>query len=73
MAQNIGVGKVNSGHHTLKMRTNGKWHDIPKTTHLRERREEGGGGLKEFITKWEKIDPKPTEHRHLSYIHMLAS
>ena len=43
MAQNIGAGKVNRGCHTLKMRTNGTWHDIPNTTHLREkmRRKEG--------------------------------
>ena len=36
-------------------------------------REEGKGGLKGYITIWEKLDPKPTEHKHLSYIHMLAS
>ena len=35
--------KVNRGRHTLEMRTNGTWHDIPNTTHLREkwRRKEG--------------------------------
>ena len=29
--------KVNKGHHTLEMRTNGTQHDIPNTTHLREK------------------------------------
>ena len=35
--------KVNRDHHTLEMRTNGIWDDIPNTTHLREkvRRKEG--------------------------------
>ena len=39
---------------------NGTWHDIPNTTLLREK---GGGGgeeergLKEYITKWERLDP----------------
>ena len=49
--------KVNKGCHTLEMRTNGTCHDIPNTTHLRE---EGGtkeGGLKEYITKWERLGP----------------
>ena len=48
--------KVNKDCHTLEMRTNGTQHDIPNTTHLREigRKE---GGLKEYITKWEKLDP----------------
>ena len=34
---------VNRGCHTLEMRTNGIWRDIPNTTHLREkgRRKEG--------------------------------
>ena len=73
MAQNIGAGKVNRGCHTLEMRTNGTWHDIPNTTHLREMREEGKGGLKGYLTIWEKLDPKPTEHKHLSYIHTLTS
>ena len=30
--------KINRGHHTLEMRTNGKRYDIPNTTHLREKR-----------------------------------
>ena len=29
--------KVNRGRHTLEMRTNGTQHDIPNTTHLREK------------------------------------
>ena len=35
--------KVNRDHHTIEMRTNGTWHDIPNTTHLREKgmRKEG--------------------------------
>ena len=35
--------KVNKGRYTLEMRTNGIWHDIPNTNHLREkgRRNEG--------------------------------
>ena len=54
MAQNIGVGslkkkkkyrcrKINKGHYTLEMRTNGTRHDILNTNHLREkgRRKEG--------------------------------
>ena len=37
--------KVNRGHHTLEVRTNGTWHDKPNTTHLREKegREERRG------------------------------
>ena len=49
--------RVNRGLHTLEMRTNGTWHDIPNTTHLREKRGRKEGGLKEYITKWEKLDP----------------
>ena len=30
--------KINRGRHALKMRTNGTWHDIPNTTHLRKKR-----------------------------------
>ena len=35
--------KINKGRHTLEMRTNGTWHDIPNKNHLREkwRRKEG--------------------------------
>ena len=29
--------KINEGRHTLEMRTNGTWHDIPNTTHLRKK------------------------------------
>ena len=49
--------KVNRDCHTLKMRTNGTWHDIPNTTHLREKWGRKEGGLKEYITKWERLDP----------------
>ena len=38
------------------MRTNGTRHDIPNTNHLREKVGRKEGGLKEYITKWEKID-----------------
>ena len=48
--------KVNRGHHTLEMRTNGTWHDIPNTTHLKEKGGRNEGGLKEYITKWERLD-----------------
>ena len=43
--------KVNRGRHTLEMRTNGTWYDIPNTTHLREKLRRKEGGLKEYITK----------------------
>ena len=35
--------KINRGRHTLEMRMNGIWHDIPNTNHLREKekRKEG--------------------------------
>ena len=49
--------KVNRGRHTLEMRTNGTQHDIPNTTYLREKRVRNEGGLKEYITKWGKLDP----------------
>ena len=49
--------KVNRGCHTLEIRMNGIWHDIPNTTHLREKGERKEGGLKEYITKWERLDP----------------
>ena len=49
--------KVNRGCHTLKMRTNGTWHGIPNTTYLREKRGRKEEDLKEYITKWEKLDP----------------
>ena len=38
--------KVNRSRHTLEMMTNGTWHDILNTTHLREK-----GGRKEGILK----------------------
>ena len=47
---------VNRGRHTLEMRTNGTWHDIPNTTHLREKRGRKKGGLKENITKKERLN-----------------
>ena len=49
--------KVNIGRHTLEMRKNGTLHDIPNTTHLREKGGRKEGGLKEYITKWERLDP----------------
>ena len=49
--------KVNMGRHTLEMRTNDTQHDIPNTTHLREKGGRRKGGLKEYITEWEKLDP----------------
>ena len=49
--------KVNKGRHTLEMSTNGTWHDIPNTTHLREKEGRKKGSLKECITKWERLDP----------------
>ena len=64
--------KVNRSCHTLEMRTNGTWHDIPNTNHLREKGGRKEGDLKEYITKWERF-PKSTEHSRLAYIHMLAS
>ena len=49
--------KTNRGYHTLEMRTNGIQHDIPNTNRLREKREEEERGLKEYITKWQRLDP----------------
>ena len=49
--------KINKGRHTLEIKTNGTWHDIPYTTHLREKGGTKEGGLKEYITKWERLDP----------------
>ena len=48
--------KINRGCHTLDMRMNDTQHDIPNTNHLREKGERKEGGLKEYITKWEKLD-----------------
>ena len=47
---------VNRGRLTLEMRTNGTWHDIPNTTHLREKGKRKERGLKEYITKWERLN-----------------
>ena len=49
--------KVNTGCHTLEIRMNGTWHDIPSTTHLRGKGGRKEGGLKEYITNWERLDP----------------
>ena len=49
--------KINKGRHILEMRTNGTQHDIPNTTHLREKMRRKEGVLKEYITKWEGLDP----------------
>ena len=49
--------KVNRGCHTLVMRTNGIWHDIPNTNHLREKVRRKEEVLKKYITKWERLDP----------------
>ena len=49
--------KVNRGRHSIEMRTNGTQHDIPNTTHLKEKGGRMKGGLKEYITKWERLDP----------------
>ena len=45
--------KINKGHHTLEMRTNGTWHDIPNTTHLRKK-----GRRKEEVLKSAKSKGK---------------
>ena len=50
-------GKINRGRHTLEMRTNGTWHDILNTNHLRDKGRRKKGVLKEYITKWEGLDP----------------
>ena len=49
--------KVNNDCHTLEMRTNGTWHDIPNTTYLKEKGRRKEGGFKEYITIWERLDP----------------
>ena len=49
--------KVNRSRHTLEMRTNGTKHDIHNTNHLREKVGRKERGLKEYITKWEKLEP----------------
>ena len=50
--------KVNRSCHTLEMRMNGTQHDIPNTTHLREKGRRKDRILKEHITKRERLDPK---------------
>ena len=35
----------------------GTWHDIPNTTHLREKGGRKERGLKEYITKLGRLDP----------------
>ena len=49
--------KVNKRRHTLGMRTNGTWQDIPNTNHLRENGRRKEGVLNEYIAKWERLDP----------------
>ena len=49
--------KVNRGRHTLETRMNGTRHDIPNTTYLREKGGRRKGDLREYITKWERLDP----------------
>ena len=48
--------KGNMGRRTLEMRTNGTQHDIPNTNHLREKRGRKEEGLKEYITKKERLN-----------------
>ena len=43
--------KVNRGHHTLEIRTNGTQHDIPNTNHLREKGRRKEGFLKSAYPK----------------------
>ena len=49
--------KVNRDRHTLEMRANGTWYDIPNTTHLREKGKKEEAVLKEYMTKRERLDP----------------
>ena len=48
--------KVNRGHHTLEIRTNGTRHNIPNTTHLGEKWRRKEKGLKEYITKRKRLN-----------------
>ena len=48
--------KVNRGRHTLETMTNGTRHDIPNTSHLGEEGRRKEKGLKEYITKWERLN-----------------
>jgi len=43
--------KIHKDRHTLEMTTNGTWHDIPNTTHLKEKGGRKEGGFTEYITK----------------------
>ena len=56
------------------MRTNGTWHDIPNTTHLREKqgRKEGGRCLKSTQSNGKSQTPKPIEHSRSAHIYILA-
>ena len=49
--------KINRGRHTLEMRKNGTWHNIPYINHLREKERRKERVLKEYKTKWERLDP----------------
>ena len=47
----------NRGRHTLEMRTNGTWHDIPNTTHLRAKWGRKEGGFKRLQNQMGKARP----------------
>ena len=49
--------KVNRDRHTLEMRMNDIWHNIPNTIHLREKGKKEEGVLKEYMNKKERLDP----------------
>ena len=65
--------KINRGRHTLNMRMNGTQHDIPNTTHLREKGRRKEGVLKSTKPNRGGYTPKSTKHCRLAYIDMLAS
>ena len=48
--------KVNRGHHTLEMRTNGTRHNTPNTNHLGEKWRRKERAFKEYITKRERLN-----------------
>ena len=48
--------KINRGHHTVEMRTNGTRHNIPNTTHLRKKGRRKEGVLKSTKPK-ERLNP----------------
>ena len=62
--------KVNRGRHALETMTNGTKYDIPNTDHLRE---EEGRGLKEYITKGKKLNPRPIDCSRSAHVCMLTS